>query len=149
MWFNSNGTYGIGMDILTKGTIAGKKSFNFAILGVSGTVRCSINDGTNIPYININVLNGNDRHIIFVVDNTNTEIRAYVDGALKGTVPNTVTSTTIGSNKDMALGLEVDSPNAAGVGIAVSRLAIWNKALTQDDINALFNIGNGKLYNDF
>jgi hypothetical protein len=80
-------------------------------------------------------------HLVYTYDNIN--VRAYVDGALIGSIVASGTGGTGGGSQiaiNDLFAYSVQNPSGGGIK---DELGIWNKALSSGDILELYNSGNG------
>ena len=141
-------------NLITKNT-RGKaypNSFLFEVVNAAGDIKLSVTDGTNIDSILLNgALYDEDWvHIIMIVDNTNSLLKAYLNGQQITQIALTLTGTTIDTYKDMGIMVApTNTSPAENDSILITRLGIWKKVLTDNEINALFNLGTGKAFDTF
>lgn len=89
----------------------------------------------------IDITDGEWHHIVATYDKIN--LKVYVDGELDGTTPATQTITYVGTScliGDDPIG---DTTNLDGY---IDEIGIWSRALTESEIDELYNGGSGKTY---
>jgi len=88
-----------------------------------------------------------DWHMItFVASHADEEIRAYLDGVLEDTTAIPYTSFTLTSaNYYKQISKAATLTNRTAY-VTLDQLAVWNKALTANDITKLYNSGYGLAY---
>lgn len=84
-------------------------------------------------------------HIVGVYNGTN--VMVYANAVVGGTV-GTLSGNTDSSTDPMVIGAENTAGQNSWLG-HVDEVAIWSKALTQTDIDALYNSGNALSYDSF
>ena len=109
----------------------------FTILKNSGNIRASIN-GTTYLTPNINITDSNWHHIVLLFDGGLASL--YMDGDIVAS--NTITPPSVSSDDIIGIG---GSPNNVGYRILlgkVSDVRFYDRALTEDEINILYEITN-------
>ncbi len=116
--------------------------------GVGGVI-WNIRSGGNAEIKTNNIFAGNTgwHHLVFLRDTVNQELRAYVDGELSISPAGMAgTEGEVGSlagNGSLAIGAETGSANPFEGGI--DDLRIYNVALGDEDVAAIYNDGLGDL----
>lgn len=110
-----------------------------------------IYDGTSNAYnfySNFAATAGTWKHIVITYDGTN--LRCYVDNDLKLTQARTISDASASDSTTGGCAILAERQNQStyfgGYSGLVDEVGIWTKALTQDDITALYNGGNGLPY---
>ena len=104
-----------------------------------------------VSYNTVNgVINDNNyHHIVIVVDKTITTVNIYKDSVLQSTGSNTgLWNLSSGdSTRTMNIGsINWTTPTTFSFNGQLDEVGIWNRTLTQNEINELYNIGIGKQY---
>jgi hypothetical protein len=86
-----------------------------------------------------NVEDGAWHYIVASYNSSNFTGTIYVDGQLDST--NTLSSPLVVANRPIYIGYESQYGYHTAMGI--DELSIWNKVLTQSDVQSLYNSGNG------
>ncbi|NOR84865.1 hypothetical protein GQ473_02000, partial [archaeon] len=115
----------------------------------SDSISFYIWDGTNDAWADTSttVFDGNWHHIVGVFDGTNVSI--YLDGNLEDTMDATSVGNIDTSNNDLIIG----STNTYTLGNlwngTLDEVRLWNRALSEEEINASYNTRFYRLENNF
>lgn len=131
------GAYGGGGDagfvLLSNGNSNIERSFEVRLYNNSGNTNVSINPTNNVPSLTWH-------YVVFTADGNNASGKFYVDGNLVNTNSNQLYQGLITAcnfnNNPLYIGSE---PNILGKwGGKLDDIGIWNRALTQSEITALY-----------
>jgi hypothetical protein len=146
LWVNPAGYYLNGVDdanyIVGKGPDFNQGHYSLHYKTISKKARPSLGPGSSGLYVNSNsdITVNNWRHILSTWDGN--EMKIYIDGSLENSITNS--GFVLGTNSDNLFfgSMAANSTWPYWLNGKIDDIAIYNRALTQQEITALYQGGN-------
>ena len=129
----------------------GTNRYGIALYIQGSRVRFATYNGTgNLAYSNTSTVSNNTWQHIVITKTTGNAWKMYINNTLQSlitVVGDITTNPGVNVNSQANIGSDLDTGVRAGYfNGKIDALNVWNRAITNDEITALYNSGNGQQY---